>query len=331
MKKMMLTGVLMLSLSCSDSAPLASQLPSFGAQIALEPRSPEARTERVVLVVLDGVRWQDIYGAAPMPTLRRWMTRDGVGLGGFGEMRASGPAYVSLPGYNEIFSGRTPECQSNHCEARREPTLVDELVDAGRDVAVVSSWESIELAASRDPERFPCSTGRLRLHGGRAFDADVLRDGHDADSWPGIGEFRRDALTARVALDVLSTSAPRFVFVGLGEPDEYAHRGDVDGYFDALRAADAVLADIEARVDARTSIFVTTDHGRNAAFRDHGGGWPESGRVWLVAKGGAVPRRGVSASSGHRLADIAPTIRALLGIRADSDPRAGHVISEIAD
>jgi len=49
-----------------------------------------------------------------------------------------------------------------------------------------------------------------------------------------------------------------------------------------------------------------------------------------VAAGGAIPARGaVESKQRHRLADIAPTIRALLGLPADTEPTAGVVIDEL--
>jgi arylsulfatase A-like enzyme len=74
---------------------------------------------------------------------------------------------------------------------------------------------------------------------------------------------------------------------------------------------------------------VTTDHGRSNAFRDHGGFAPESGRVWLVASGGKIADKGlVYSREPHRLADIAPTMRALLGVAPDVREGAGRVIEE---
>src|SRR5689334_15013860 len=64
----------------------------------------------VVLVTVDGARWQDIFPAdpslsAPLPNLRRFFFEQGVALGGLGDapVLASGPNFVSLPGYRELL------------------------------------------------------------------------------------------------------------------------------------------------------------------------------------------------------------------------------------
>ena len=241
--------------------------------------------------------------------------------------RSTGPNYVSMPGYTEILTGRTSACQSNECQQTRGSTLVDEVADS----VVVSSWERIALVATRTPERTIMSTGRTI--GGRrdGLDDVALREGAAAGPWPGIDDYRPDAFTARVALRLLDERTPAFLYVGLGDPDEHAHHGERERYLQSLRDADRFLADVEARVSKDTIIVVTADHGRSDSFRDHGRDYPESGRVWLVARGEQITARGLADTANHRLADIAPTIRCLLGLRRDHAATAGLTIREICE
>ena len=236
-----------------------------------------------------------------------------------------------------MLSGRSPSaCQNNACDDTLEPTLLDQLEGAfgGRSVAVVSSWDAIAHAVSANPASgMLLSTGRFHSRG---IDDALLSAGRTANPWPGNGAYRPDALTGELALRILREAQPRALFVGLGDTDEYAHHGDYARYLQALESADSFLASVESTLaelgdrGARTAVFVTSDHGRNAGFRDHGGAWPESSRVWLVARGpGIVARGAVSAPRSLRLADVAPTARALLGIAPDADPRAGEAIETL--
>jgi phosphopentomutase len=119
-----------------------------------------------------------------------------------------------------------------------------------------------------------------------------------------------------VALRYLETERPRFLFIGLGDTDEYAHHGDYRGYVSALHFADAILGRLVTILDRfategrRTALFATADHGRAANFRDHGGFAPESANVWLGVRSPNTPFDQVF--TGARLADIAPTIRRML-------------------
>ena len=299
------------------------------------------RAPAVVLVTIDGARAVDVFDRALMPTLSRLADR-GVALGGAdAPMVASGPRFVSLPGYREILTGRRGDrCVDNDCPLIDEPTLLDELragdTPDATDVAVVASWETIARAASPAPSLVALSAGR---HGGPARGAlavsaaarAALDAGAGARAWPGHGDYRPDALTAALALDVVAAVRPRVLWLALGDADEWAHRNDLAGYRRALVAADATLARLVARFGLDDAIFiVTADHGRAANFRDHGEA-PESSATWLVAAGAHVPRRGAAHThQPHRLADIAPTLRALLHVRADDSERAGHAIAEIA-
>jgi hypothetical protein len=341
-----------------------------GSAAAFEAAEEEvaARQETdpaVVLVVLDGVRWQEVYdgvdpslaaathvGAAPatalMPHLYGAIAGRGAAVGSPARgpaMVATGPNYVSLPGYLEILSGRGPQpCQSNQCVPDHVRTIADEVRARSADpsdVAVFSSWDRIARVASADPGEFVLSSGRSRLS-----HAEVIAEDDSARSWrelgararpfPGEGDFRPDRFTAALAIRYLEAKRPHFLFLGLGEPDEYAHRGDYAGYLSSLRAADEALGQLFGALDrmgargASTTVFISTDHGRAHDFRFHGRAFPESGRVWLVAAGAGVRARGlIQAQRPHRLADLAPTMRMLLLLPPDESPSSGAPIDEL--
>jgi hypothetical protein len=304
----------------------------------------------VVLVVLDGVRWQEVFRgvdpvlarrhgiaateAEPMPNLHRMIDGEGMAIGAPGrgaEISASGPQFISLPGYIEIFSGKPDvHCRRNDCDPVPSRTIADEIAESNGpgDVAMISSWPNIARAASAAPS-FVVSAGRKILEREDTLRADpgashLLDVGSRAKAWPGEGDYRPDAFTAQLALRHLAAARPRFLFVGLGDADECAHRNDYRGYLDAIRAADQFLGDLEALLATpaimgargrHTTVLVTADHGRAYDFTDHGPRFPESGRVWLVAGGADVAGRGLVASPQRRtLSEVAPTVRALLGM-----------------
>ncbi|HEY4011782.1 MAG TPA: alkaline phosphatase family protein [Polyangiaceae bacterium] len=335
------------------------------SQIA-SARGLEDRTESaVVLVVLDGVRWQEVFGGADralarqhgvnpapwatpselMPNLQQRLQSDAVAIGAPGhgaEMVTGGAQRISLPSYREIFTGRADtSCQSNDCVQPLGRTVADDVYEASgpEDVAVITSWPTIARAASADPERFMLSAGRKLVGREDTLRADpvvasLLDAGTHANPFPGEGDYRPDALTQRVALRYLAVGRPRFLFVGLGDGDEYGHRNDYRGYLEALHASDEFIGELGATLDAmgargrHTTVVVTTDHGRAYNFRDHGAWHPESGRVWLVASGEDVGGRGLVASTKkHTLLDVAPTVRALLGISGGEGEPIAEVIA----
>jgi arylsulfatase A-like enzyme len=133
---------------------------------------------------------------------------------------------------------------------------------------------------------------------------------------------------------ILETKAPDFLFIGLGDTDEHAHHGRYPQYLSALHSADRLIGSISAwlrrQEDAgrRTLFVVTTDHGRSTTFLHHGGA-PEAARVWALFTGSAVKRHGRPAIKSGRLADLAPTFRASLGLVADRGSEAGRDLTPI--
>lgn len=361
--KILTTAALVALVGCLVDAARDDLTPvSVDASLAL----PEVDAAVVVLVAIDGVRWQDVFhgverrraldaGLSPSlivdaatltPVLHTLATREGAAVGATrrGAMHASGPNFVSLPGYAELFTGsRAPDCQHNDCAAVTIPTIADELAvdgDPGR-VAVFSSWPRIARAAASSPERILLSAGRdgtndaARLTAGDATAIELYELGERANPKPGWGSYRPDAHTAALALHYLRRDKPRFMFLGLGDTDEHAHHDDYPAYLDALRHADAVIGDIHATLRAfraegtPTLLLVTTDHGRADNFVDHGGALVASSRVWLIASGDAVSARGfVHSPEPRHLADVAMTIRAVTGL--DTAPATpGAVLGEL--
>jgi hypothetical protein len=324
---------------------------SFGCGALLSPvadhPTPQAKGRlrvdgkrtHVVLVALDGVRPHEVFhGSDPkrsdvrmtavelLPNLTRLAAR-GVRLGEPGTkatFEATGPNFISLPGYQELLSGTPSTCKSNDCIDRPAQTLIDRYLDAGagqEDLAVVSSWETIERALTeRSAEAAFVSVGR---NGGSAHHAPevgerlrtLLEEGRDGDASPGHGDYRPDARTIEVALETLRRREPAFSFVGLGDTDEYAHADNYAGYLAALGAADDMLGELVDLADAwtargePTTIVVTTDHGRSEGFTSHGSDHPESRAIWLVAAG-----PGLRALRGGQLADVAPALASIAGL-----------------
>ena len=86
------------------------------------------------------------------------------------------------------------------------------------------------------------------------------------------------------------------------------------------------------RTAPKTTVIVTPDHGRNSDFRDHGVFRPESGRTFVLAFGGRVAVQGIACPShDYTLADIAPTIRVLMGLPKDRADGAGRAIDLITE
>jgi hypothetical protein len=331
----------------------------LGDDLAPASATESPRDGRVVVVTLDGVRWQDVFhGSDPalsgrpsvpadalMPRTRQLVATRGVALGatraGCGRVHTAGGSNVSLPGYIEIFTGRASRCLDNHCRQVSTSVLDDAARAAGGGgggAASIGAWDMLANAVTGGGAGVVVSAGRnwpseLALDAeGRL--AELVAAGQRADPYPGHGNYRPDAETAAIALEYYRVAAPALFHIGLGDTDEYGHRGDYLAYLDALKHADAVIGAVADLLDtmgetgAKTTVIVAPDHGRNSDFLHHGLFHPESGRAFVLAFGGPVPPRGVACPSRDlTLADIAPTIRVLMGLPRDTAAGGGSPIS----
>lgn len=303
-----------------------------------KPSAVAAPEVAVVIVAIDGVRWHEVFeGVDPKlaeshglplsgvrsasdltPNLHRIVATHGVALGAPGHgapITASGPNFVSLPGYAELLSGRrVTDCKDNQCPSAGRRTLFDDFGAAGlpdgAQAVAFTSWPEIAKVASEH--------------------------GPFAEPAPRPDTFRTDALTADLAIQHLRARTPRFMFIGLGEPDEFGHQNDYAGYLRSLSYADQRIGEIDqvlqglAARGTRTALFVTADHGRADSFVEHGAKYPESARVWLIASGSALHASGfVSARAPRYLADLAPTVRAITGLPRDANAAAGTPLDEL--
>jgi len=327
-------------------APIASSVTSALAPEPVALEKAQRAPAHVVLVTLDGVRWQDVArsldsrdGAPSFPCLHqqvaKWGTAVGLGKSQCGTVTATGPAFVSLPGYREILSGHPSSCGSNSCPPLRRPTLFDARHEAGvpkGELVSVASWDGLTSALTKREGTLTILAGaKARAPELEAHDP-VLRELLDTGArnagFPGTGSaYRPDAHTMEIGLHVWNEVRPRLLHIGLGDADEYGHRTDLTRYHQALKRSDRLFCELGEQLTRDASaasdpspslVLVTTDHGRGANFRDHGAAFPESARSFVVAFGSAVGARGASCSrESYALADIAPTLARVLDVPMD--------------
>ncbi|HWH78554.1 MAG TPA: hypothetical protein VNT76_14330, partial [Candidatus Binatus sp.] len=123
-----------------------------------EPQSSSPETiANVILVMLDGVRWQEIIdareGSAMFPYLHSTLSKE-ARL--FVNDHVSNPFNTSLPAYQSIFAGSVRQCYGNNCGRISTETfperLVRELKLDRKKVATLASWNRIACAVESKPK-----------------------------------------------------------------------------------------------------------------------------------------------------------------------------------
>jgi hypothetical protein len=245
---------------------------------------------------------------------------------------------LSTPSYQAMLSGWAQPCSNNDCGTVPVETLLESLrrrLDLPREkVAVVTTCSCVIWSAAHDRSAVYMDDGTLVVGGeGTAR--------NPGDEW----SQRSDAVTMEIALEVLRRQQPRFLLIQLDDADVRGHARDRAGYLEALTAMDAFLLRLFETLDemgpgerARTTVLLTTDHGRGSNFASL---WGSHGEIWgaqdvfLAAIGPHVPPvgrvKGEHAEIRH--ADLRPTIELLMGLEPSpcDHPTCGWPIASIVE
>ena len=257
----------------------------------LPPGEPLA--DRVVLVVLDGIR---LDASRRMPQLQSLAER-----GSSGSMQAALPS-LSNPNRAVLVTGAWPEVNGVTNNALHRPPPIDSVFSlakaAGIPVAAAGStiW-------------------------GRAFGEHLERHLLFQRKGPDIGAEAPELIRwqeARCADEIafLRDYRSGFLAVGVTSADAAGHDygGESESYHEVALAVDRCLGSVVTSLDdGRTAFVIASDHGhiQQRGAGGHGGAEPEVVEVPLVLAG-----RGVRQNGGWtaRSVDVAPTICALLGL-----------------
>lgn len=239
-------------------------------------RAP-VKARNVLVVTLDGVRWQELFGGAQADLMdektggvadldatrarftrssadeaRRalmpffWTTIASKGQV-FGDPSRSATARVtnglrfSYPGYNEMLAGHADSRIDSNDKIANPNVTVLEWLNA-RDkfrgrVFAFASWELLPYIVNVGRSHLAANGEGAPIANPRS-DADRLLNDFAADVPPYWGATRFDAPTMAGAIECLKRDRPRVLYVMLGETDEWAHERRYDMYLDAMWRGD---------------------------------------------------------------------------------------------
>lgn len=221
------------------------------------------------------------------------------------EVRLTNRHWFSYPGYAEMLLGAAHDevIKSNDPVRNPYPTVLEFLRTktgvGSQGVALFASWSvfnaigeskeaAITINAGFEPYGDP-DPGIRRL-------SDVQME--TQTPWNSV---RHDVYTFRFAMAHLARHKPRVLYLALGETDDWAHDGRYDRVLEAFERSDRYLKELWEWLQAqpeyrgRTSILLTTDHGRGRTpvdWKDHGDKYPDAGDTWAAFVSPSLSRRG---------------------------------------
>lgn len=340
--------------------PLLLVLP----QLALAQSGGALRTENSILVTLDGVRWQEVFGGADARPRRRAspagslpplapQTRRELLPFLWGTVAAQGQLYgnrafgnavnvanhqhFSYPGYQEVLAGfPDPHIHTNAPVNNPHPSVLEMLsrTPACRDrVAAFASWDVLHNILNEPGSTFPVNAGWQPAVGPDLTARERQLNARLATAARPFAQERPDTLTFGYAFEYLRRRQPRVLYLAFGDTDELAHAGQYEGYLRAAHTADACLAQLWAYLQAtaqyrgKTTLLITTDHGRGRLWTSHGLQVPGSGQTWLDVLGPDTPATGEQRQRGQFYQNqVAQTLARLLGVPYAGEHPTGRAI-----
>jgi hypothetical protein len=315
----------------------------------------EKNKNNVIFIMLDGVRWQEVFrGVDPelsssdkdevFPLLKKELQKTGILMGDRDHsdlLTVSNPARMSLPAYQTIMTGEPQFCYTNECKSVSVETMQERLVRElkldPKEVASIASWGQISLAVEHVTGKTFVNTALEPLND-QTIDAEFAKineaQKNDIPPWK---RARFDRYTYAHAVHYLKKYHPRFIFISMDDSDEWGHLNNYPMYLKALRQYDSWIQDLKDQLKEmgaygkNTTLIVTTDHGRGSgsSWSDHGLLLPESKYVWLYGKKAGSEESSLLSSKSYTHFDLRPTIEAIFGLNPRNDKKHGRVIKEL--
>ncbi|MFQ5791925.1 MAG: sulfatase-like hydrolase/transferase [Acidobacteriota bacterium] len=282
-----------------------------------------------------------------MPFFWKELAPQGIVLGNRAlgsRVSTKNPHRFSYPGYAEILNGQPQEAvDSNSPVWSPRKTILEYLreqfVLENTGVATFASWRIFNWITMHSENAIFCNAGYEAMPQELATPEMALLDRLQFDMVTPWDTVRHDSVTLGLGLEYVRQYKPKFFYLSLGETDDWAHDRRYDRTVHAIRQFDDALRQVWTLVQSlepykgRTSLVITTDHGRGRKGDDwttHGAETPGSSEIWIAVVGPDTPARGVLRDTpDYYQSNIAATILALLDLDyKDFNPEADPPISE---
>jgi hypothetical protein len=242
--------------------------------------SQKRKTENLVIITLDGMRWQEVFGGIDSALLNNTeFTRDSADMKSrfwsdntderkaklfpffwatiakqgqlYGNrnkgnyVNTANPYWFSYPGYNEIFTGYPDSAVNSNDKILNKNENVLEFINKQKGykgkVAAFSTWDV-----------FPYILNKWRS--GIYVNADVDTLKFDNKQLQLINDMqflapkpigvRPDILTYFAGREYLKAYKPKVLYIAFDETDDFAHGGMYDQYINSAHAEDGMIADL---------------------------------------------------------------------------------------
>jgi len=239
--------------------------------------------KNLILITIDGLRWQELFGGADinlldnekfvrkssdtkehfwhdneekrrqllMPFFWNTIAKEGVVIGNRklgSTMSVSNNWHFSYPGYSEIFTGiADPKLNSNEKVPNPHVSFIEWLNNQesfDHKLAAFGSWDVFPAIFNVDRNRMHVNAGFMPAHGYPISNEMKLLNTMQQEIPSPWHNVRLDSFTYRFAKDYLVNQKPRVMTISFGETDDFAHDGHYDSYLSSAHQTDKFIEDL---------------------------------------------------------------------------------------
>ncbi len=239
--------------------------------------------ENIVIITLDGFRWQEIFSGADtvllshtrytpdtatlqslyggdnaterrmrlLPFFWNIIAKKGQLYGNRvynNKVNVANPYAISYPGYSEIFSGYADISISTNKRKNNPNMNVLEYLHTKEafkgKVAAFTSWDVFPYIFNDSRHELPVNSGYAIQNTANLDFGEALLQKVQQEAVYEKEACRHDLLTFLTAKEYLQKYQPRVLYIGFGETDEAAHSRRYDLYLEKASQADRMLAEL---------------------------------------------------------------------------------------
>lgn len=256
------------------------------------------------------------------------------------KVNAANAYAISYPGYNEIFTGNTDFTVSSN-KKNLDPNInVLEYLNSTKEfkgkVAAFTSWDVFPYILNEKRSGIKMNSGYEDISDASLSSEQKMINKVQDEAINEKAATRFDELTFLTAKEYISKQHPRVLFLGLGETDEFAHKGRYDLYLQQASDVDKMIEELWHWVQTtpgykdNTDFLITTDHGRgkrSKRWSDHGAFIKGSSQTWFALIGPDIKPLGeIKQEEQLYQAQLAETIANLVGQKFITDQLVGSSI-----
>ena len=242
------------------------------------------KNTKVVLITLDGLRWQELFtGADSLLVTNTDYVSDTTGLkkrfwsddstarrellmpffwtkiSKIGEIHGNrvlgskvdltNKMWFSYPGYNEILTGKADDARidSNDKIPNPNTTILEIANNDSRykdKVAAFGSWDVFPFIVNEARSGVPVNAGFELAQGEDLTEVEKLLNRLQPNVPSPWPTVRLDAFTHNYALEKMGKDHPELIYIAYGETDDFAHDGDYEAYLKSANTTDTMIKEL---------------------------------------------------------------------------------------